>query len=50
MSIPISSRKIAEVAISLLLAVAIMYWIYKDFPFSQVSQCLQEEVQWGWMA
>lgn len=49
MSDMLSIRKGAEVIISLSLAAAILYWMYRDFPFSQVTSTLREDVHWGWM-
>ncbi len=45
----LSTRKILELVLSLTLAAAILYWLYRDFPFSQVSDTLKGGVRWEWM-
>ena len=45
----LSSRKIIEIICSLTLASGILYWMYRDFPFSQVSETLIDGVHWDWM-
>ena len=46
----VNLRKIIELICSLVLAGVILYWLYKDFPFSQVSETLKRGVRWDWMA
>lgn len=46
----VNLRKIIELICSLVLAGVILYWLYKDFPFSQVSETLKHGVRWDWMA
>lgn len=38
-----------EVGFSLLLAIVILFWMYRGFPFSKVGQTLCHEMDWGWM-
>ena len=45
----LSSHKIIEIICSLTLASGILYWMYRDFPFSQVSETLIDGVHWDWM-
>ena len=42
-------RKTLNVSMSLLLGVAILYWMYRDFDFSMVQQTLLHEMNWWWM-
>ena len=42
-------RKFAEIILSLVLAAGILFWIYKDFPFSQVTETLLRHTRWGWL-
>lgn len=42
-------RKTLEILFSLLLAITILYWIYKDFPLSKVMFTLQNDTRWGWL-
>lgn len=42
-------RKAIEVILSLLLAFSILFWIYQDFPFSQVTETLRHHTHWGWL-
>ena len=46
----VSIRKVIELLCSLILAGVILYWLYKDFPFSQVSETLKNDIRWDWMA
>ncbi|MDD7251207.1 MAG: lysylphosphatidylglycerol synthase transmembrane domain-containing protein [Prevotellaceae bacterium] len=43
-------RRSLEVTLSLLLAFAILWWLYRDFPFSEVGETLRHGVRWHWMA
>ena len=42
-------KKILEISLSFLLAAAILWWIYRDFPFSTVGSVLKNDVHWDWM-
>ncbi|MBQ9533179.1 MAG: flippase-like domain-containing protein [Prevotella sp.] len=41
--------KTINVLLSLLLGGGILYWMYRDFDFHQVSQVLVHEMRWEWM-
>lgn len=38
-----------KVALSLLLCVAILYWMYRDFDFGSLRQALLHDMNWMWM-
>ena len=45
----LTPRKLIEIFCSLALATGILYWMYRDFPFSQVSDTLCHGIHWDWM-
>ena len=42
-------KRTLQIAASLLLAAVILYFVYRDFPFSQVSGILANDMQWHWI-
>ena len=44
-----TSQNIFKVLLPLLLGGAILYWMYRDFDFQQVSHVLRYEMHWSWM-
>jgi len=42
-------RKTLNVSMSLMLGVAILYWMYRDFDFRMVQHTLLHEMNWWWM-
>lgn len=42
-------RKTLNVSMSIMLGVAILYWMYRDFDFRMVQQTLLHEMNWWWM-
>ncbi|MBP3773816.1 MAG: flippase-like domain-containing protein [Bacteroidaceae bacterium] len=42
-------KKTLEIGLSFLLAAIILWWIYRDFPFSSVGHVLRHDIDWGWM-
>ncbi len=42
-------RNISNIALSLLLGGAILYWMYRDFDFGAVKHVMLEEMNWWWM-
>lgn len=42
-------RKTLNVSMSILLGVAILYWMYRDFDFRMVEHTLLHEMNWWWM-
>ena len=38
-----------NVAVSLVLGGAILYWMYRDFDFERVREVLRSEMSWTWM-
>ena len=42
-------NKISQVILSLLLAGAILYWMYRDFDFSHISRVMTHGMDWTWM-
>lgn len=42
-------RKTLNVSMSILLGVAILYWMYRDFDFCMVEHTLLHEMNWWWM-
>ncbi len=42
-------KKTAKVLLPLLLGGAILYWMYRDFDFQQISHALRHEMSWTWM-
>jgi uncharacterized protein (TIRG00374 family) len=42
-------NKISQVALSLLLGGAILYWMYRDFDFDRISYVMFHEMNWTWM-
>lgn len=42
-------NKISQVFLSLLLAGAILYWMYRDFDFSHISRVMMHGMDWTWM-
>lgn len=45
----ITLKRTLQISVSLLLAFAILFWLYRDFPFAQVQRTLLHEVHWNWM-
>lgn len=41
--------KTAKIVMSLLLGTAILYWMYRNFDFSSISNVLFHEMDWTWM-
>ena len=41
--------KTAKIVMSLLLGTAILYWMYRNFDFSSISNVLIHEMDWTWM-
>lgn len=44
-----NGRNILNVAVSLVLGGAILYWMYRDFDFERVREVLRSEMSWTWM-
>jgi len=44
-----TAKKILKLALPLLLGGAILYWMYRDFDFQQISHVLFYEMDWTWM-
>ena len=44
-----TGSKILKVLLSLMLGGGILYWMYRDFDFGQVSHVLFHEMRWEWM-
>ncbi len=42
-------NKIGQVALSLLLGGAILYWMYRGFDFNRISYVMFHEMDWTWM-
>ena len=42
-------RKTLNVSMSILLGVAILYWMYRDFDFRMMEHTLLHEMNWWWM-
>lgn len=42
-------KRFLQIFVPLLLAAAILWWLYRDFPFSKVTDTLQHGINWGWM-
>lgn len=42
-------NNILQVALSLLLGGAILYWMYRDFDFHSITQVMLHDMNWGWM-
>ena len=42
-------KRIVQMLVSLLLAGTILWWLYRDFPFSTVMETLRYGMNWGWM-
>ena len=42
-------NKSAKVLLPLILGGAILYWMYRDFDFSQISHAVRYEMNWTWM-
>lgn len=40
---------ISKIAFSLLLGLAILYWMYRDFDFQRMGHVLSNEMDWTWM-
>lgn len=40
---------ISQVAVSLLLGGAILYWMYRDFDFKSIEQVMLHDMNWTWM-
>lgn len=43
------ARKILNIALPLILGGAILYWMYRDFDFSSISDVLMHRMDWTWM-
>ncbi|MBO5382602.1 MAG: flippase-like domain-containing protein [Bacteroides sp.] len=44
------AKKSFQVLLPFALGCFILYWVYRDFDFSQVRNVLLNDVHWGWMA
>jgi len=44
-----SFNNIFNIALSLCLGSAILYWMYRDFDFKRVEQVMLNEMNWWWM-
>ncbi len=44
-----SLKKILNVTIPFLLGGGILYWMYRDFDFSILSQTFANDMKWGWL-
>ena len=42
-------RNTVKIALPLLLGGAILYWMYRDFDFSSISDVLLNKMDWTWM-
>lgn len=42
-------RKIVKIVLPFVLGSAILYWMYRDFNFSQIKHVMLEEMDWTWM-
>ncbi len=42
-------KKALKILLPLFLGAFILYWVYRDFDFGQVSRVLWHETDWGWM-
>ena len=42
-------RKILKIVLPFVLGSAILYWMYRDFNFSQIKHVMLEEMDWTWM-
>ena len=49
MDIKKATSNILNVALSLVLACGILYWMYRDFDFQQVKDVLLHKMNWTWM-
>ena len=43
-------KRLLQTVVSLLVAGSVMYYIYRDFPFSSISHILLEQTDWLWIA
>ncbi|MDY3063777.1 MAG: lysylphosphatidylglycerol synthase transmembrane domain-containing protein [Bacteroidaceae bacterium] len=43
-------KHLVQIILSLTIAVGVMYFVYRDFPFSSVSHTLLYETKWQWVA
>lgn len=44
-----TARRIMNIALPLILGGAILYWMYRDFDFSSISDVLLHKMDWTWM-
>ena len=42
-------NRLVKIMLPLLLGGGILYWMYRDFNFQQISHVLREEMNWTWM-
>jgi uncharacterized protein (TIRG00374 family) len=42
-------KRFVQTLVSLLLAGAILWWLYRDFPFATVTETFKHGMNWGWM-
>lgn len=42
-------RKILKIVLPFVLGSAILYWMYRDFDFSQIRHVMMHEMNWTWM-
>lgn len=42
-------KRFLQILVPLLLAAAILWWLYRDFPFGTVSETLRHGLRWDWM-
>lgn len=42
-------KRFVQTLVSLVLAGAILWWLYRDFPFETVTETFRHGMNWGWM-
>lgn len=49
MELRTKANTIIKIALPLLLGGAILYWMYRDFDFSRISDVMLHRMNWTWM-